>query len=177
MYDKWLKEFALWNSAHNLMAPEENPAEHLEDSLSLAPLLQGAELIVDIGSGGGFPVVPLALWAKEKKPRLRFIATDVVDKKIAFLKYSRGKFGLNMDVVKVDKHFFVEEPCLIISRAFADVKGVLQWAGRHTADCRGFLLLKGKKAESELAAAKVSGYRLIPNPRGVIARFGFRDEP
>lgn len=176
MCEAWLEEFALWNRVHNLMAQEEDPAEHVADSLSLTPYLEGANLIIDIGSGGGFPVIPLALWAKQHKPELHFIATDVVDKKIAFLKYSRAKFGLAMDVVKVDKRFFVDEPCIVISRAFADVKGALQWAGRHTSHCKGFLLMKGQKAESELALARVTNYTLIPNPRGVIVRFGFEDQ-
>ncbi|MGL5720842.1 MAG: 16S rRNA (guanine(527)-N(7))-methyltransferase RsmG [Brevinema sp.] len=174
MMDKWIQEFLMWNKVHNLMAEEEatNITEHIEDSLALVPYLdaQENELIVDIGSGGGFPVIPLAIYAKEHGKNWRFIATDVVDKKIAFLKWSRSKFGLAVEVIKVDKRLSVDEPCTVTSRAFSDVVGILKWTKRHAPGCNLFLLLKGKKATEELTAAKLTQYEIFPAPRGCIAR-------
>lgn len=173
--NRWIEELCLWSKAHNLMSTNElgNLPEHLADSLSLAPFLEdlSCPLIVDIGSGGGFPVVPLAFWAKEHEKPLRFIATDVVDKKIAFLKWSRSKFSLPMEVVKVDKKFLVEDPCLVISRAYAGVDGILKWTKQHLAEPCCYLLLKGKKAEEELASAGICDYQLFPNPRGFVVKF------
>ena len=173
MLDRWIQEFLMWNKAHNLMADDEanNIAEHVEDSLALVPYLeeQSNEIIVDIGSGGGFPVIPLAIYAKEHGKNWRFTATDVVDKKIAFLKWSRSKFGLAIDVVKVDGRLQVEEPCTVISRAFSDIVGIVKWTKRHAPGCNLFLLLKGKRATEELTAAKLLEHKIFPAPRGCIA--------
>ncbi|MGL4394306.1 MAG: 16S rRNA (guanine(527)-N(7))-methyltransferase RsmG [Brevinema sp.] len=175
----YTEDLILWNNTHNLMAKNEisNIDEHIEDSLSLIPLFESLEIknIIDIGSGGGFPVIPLAFWAKEHRPDLKFIATDIVDKKIAFLKWCGRKFDLNLDVVKVDKKFYFEEECIITSRAFASVKEILSWQQQHAPNTSQFFLLKGNKVLSELQEAGVTEYTLTENPRGFILQINRHD--
>ncbi|MGL4389069.1 MAG: RsmG family class I SAM-dependent methyltransferase [Brevinema sp.] len=175
----YTKELTLWNNTHNLMAKNEisNISEHIEDSLSLIPFLEknlddikSPNIIIDIGSGGGFPVIPLAFWAKENQKNLHFIATDIVDKKIAFLKWCTVKFDLNIDVIKVDKNFIYKDPCTITSRAFASVKDIITWQKKHTPYAVEFLLLKGNKVLTELEEAQITAYSLTENPRGYILK-------
>lgn len=167
----WLGELKRWNSVHNLVSPHQIPFldEHVADSLSLAPFLK-QNLVVDAGSGGGFPVIPLAIHSKQYNLPIRFVATDVVDKKIAFLKWSVKRFHLNVDIVKVDKNFLIEEECMLISRAFASVEKLLAWKNKHIPLCSEMFLLKGPKATEETAQLGIENAQFIPNQRGFIVK-------
>jgi 16S rRNA (guanine527-N7)-methyltransferase len=82
-----------WNSRHNLMriaAPEDFIEKHVLDSLLLAPLLPPQGLILDIGSGPGFPGIPLALYSKI----WTLILIESQQKKGAFLKEAVATLGL-----------------------------------------------------------------------------------
>lgn len=167
----WLEELKRWNSVHNLVSARQIPLldEHTADALSLAPFLNH-QLIVDAGSGGGFPVIPLAIYAKHHNLSMRFVATDVVDKKIAFLKWSVKKFRLNADIIKVDKNFLIREECVLISRAFASVEGLVAWKDKHVPLCAEMLLLKGPSAPGETARSGIDNVEFIPNKRGFIVK-------
>ena len=76
------KELLLeWNKTHNLVSKSQarNLDEHIEDSLSVSDLL-GPE-VLDLGSGGGFPGIPLAI----KNPTKKFYLVESNAKKSAFL--------------------------------------------------------------------------------------------
>jgi 16S rRNA (guanine527-N7)-methyltransferase len=79
----YLEEMLRWNRSINLTAikdPLEALEKHLVDSLTLVPLLQGDELVLDMGSGAGLPGIPLKIaW-----PTLRVLSVDSVGKKIVF---------------------------------------------------------------------------------------------
>lgn len=167
----WLDELKRWNSVHNLVSLRQIPllGEHVVDSLSLVPFLN-QNLVVDAGSGGGFPVIPLAIYAKFHDLPVRFVATDVVDKKIAFLKWSIKRFHLDVDIIKVDKNFLIEEECMLISRAFASVGKLLAWKTQHTPFCSEMVLLKGRDAPQETIDAGINNAQFIPNQRGFIVK-------
>lgn len=82
------------NRAFNLTAitdPDEAWTKHIEDSLSLLPELadvQGA--VVDVGSGGGLPAIPLAI----ARPDLRFTLVESTAKKARFLADAARTLGL-----------------------------------------------------------------------------------
>tara|TARA_Y100001934_G_scaffold237437_1_gene289636 strand:+ start:351 stop:989 length:639 start_codon:yes stop_codon:yes gene_type:complete len=72
-----------WNRVHNLttvIEPEQILTHHLLDSLTIASLVKGTRLL-DIGSGGGFPGIPLALALRETK----WILIDSRGKRARFL--------------------------------------------------------------------------------------------
>ena len=83
----WLgQELLRWNRTHNLTAitdPAEVREKHLADSLTLLPLLKGATRLLDLGSGAGFPALPLKLAC----PALEVVSVDAVGKKIAFQRH------------------------------------------------------------------------------------------
>lgn len=79
-------ELVRWNKQINLTAihgQDEITVKHLVDSLSLVPLLEQGIRLLDIGSGGGFPALPLAI----VRPDLRITSIDAVNKKISFQRH------------------------------------------------------------------------------------------
>lgn len=84
---EWLgQELLRWNRTHNLTAitdPAEVREKHLVDSLTLLPLLKDATRLLDLGSGAGFPALPLKLVC----PALEVVSVDAVGKKIAFQRH------------------------------------------------------------------------------------------
>ncbi|GAB4297191.1 MAG: hypothetical protein Fur0034_06990 [Desulfuromonadia bacterium] len=63
-FDILVDELIRWNRSINLTAihnPREIVVKHLIDSLSVTPFTKGAQTILDIGSGAGFPSLPLAI--------------------------------------------------------------------------------------------------------------------
>ena len=70
-----------WNRTHNLVSKSqaENLEEHINDSLSISPFL--GKNVIDLGSGGGLPGIPLAISNPDKK----FFLVESNTKKAAFL--------------------------------------------------------------------------------------------
>ena len=80
-----------WNKTHNLVSKNQaqNLEEHITDSLSISPLL--GKNIIDLGSGGGLPGIPLAIINPEKN----FFLVDSNTKKGAFLLNASTKLKLS----------------------------------------------------------------------------------
>lgn len=82
-----------WNRKVNLTAitePSEVVEKHLIDSLAAVQLLGESEQVLDLGAGGGFPAIPLAVM----RPDCRFVLVDAVAKKVGFLKAAAAGLGL-----------------------------------------------------------------------------------
>jgi 16S rRNA (guanine527-N7)-methyltransferase len=84
---EWLgQELLRWNLTHNLTAitgPAEVREKHLADALTLLPLVADASHLLDLGSGAGFPALPL----KIVRADLEIVSVDAVGKKIAFQRH------------------------------------------------------------------------------------------
>lgn len=86
-----------WNRAYRLTAfesLEEACTLGVAPSLAAGPLLPRGAQVLDVGSGGGFPAVPLAL----ARPDLVFTLTEPSLSKAAFLREAAVQLGLNMSV-------------------------------------------------------------------------------
>ncbi len=109
-----------WNRVHNLTSviePEEIITHHLLDSLSIASLIRG-ERVIDVGSGGGFPGIPLAL----ALPDTRWTLVDSRGKRARFLEEVVDLLGLErVEVVHQRiEHYFPEENFdTLVARAVA----------------------------------------------------------
>ena len=114
---------AKWNKVYNLTAvrdPEAMLTQHLLDSLTVLPHLQGVRRIIDIGSGAGLPGIPLAI----ARPECKMTLLDSIHKKSTFQRQACLELGLaNVEVVcERVEHF---KPGVrfevAISRAFSDL--------------------------------------------------------
>jgi 16S rRNA (guanine527-N7)-methyltransferase len=89
---KYFLELLLkWNSTHNLVSKtqQKNLQEHIEDSLCVSGHLGNA--VVDVGSGGGFPGIPLAI----TNPDSKFYLVESNNKKASFLLNTKNLLGLD----------------------------------------------------------------------------------
>jgi 16S rRNA (guanine527-N7)-methyltransferase len=97
--DAHIRLLLAWTAAINLTAvrdPEDVARLHVLDSLAAVPLLRdrGAAQLLDLGSGGGFPGLPLAV----ALPAERALLVDSVGKKVRFLETSIRASGLDGSV-------------------------------------------------------------------------------
>lgn len=96
-----VKHYALlrrWNQRVNLtriIEPGEAATLHYAESLFGAKFIAGARTVLDIGSGAGFPAIPLAV----ARPDVRVIALEANQKKSLFLKEAKDELELgNVEV-------------------------------------------------------------------------------
>jgi 16S rRNA (guanine527-N7)-methyltransferase len=148
-----------WNKTYNLTALK-NPAEaithHLLDSLAILPslteqssVLSPQSSVLDVGSGGGLPAIPLAI----ARPELHITLIDAVQKKTAFLQQVVIELGLARVEVR---HGRVEKLAgrydLITSRAFAELKDFVALTRHLLAPNGRWLAMKGQHPAAEIAA-------------------------
>lgn len=82
------------NKVHNLTAIKDVPGvitKHFADSLTIAAHISPGAKIIDVGTGGGFPTLPLAI----ARPDLKITAIDSTSKKITHVQNTAVKFGLD----------------------------------------------------------------------------------
>ena len=140
-----------WNRAYNLTSvrdPAQMISRHLLDSLSIVPWITAPRLL-DVGSGGGLPVIPLAIIMPDRQ----FVALDSNQKKTRFLTQCKLELGLeNLEVVRARAEDLppTESFEQISSRAFAAVANMIEWCGRLLTPTGEFLAMKGPDWASEL---------------------------
>jgi 16S rRNA (guanine527-N7)-methyltransferase len=158
-----------WNRVYNLTAVRDVKrmvSHHLLDSLAAVPYFQG-ERVLDVGSGGGLPGIPLAI----ARPELRVALIDSIAKKTAFLLQVKAELGLaNLEVVTSRVEDFHPEAKfdVITSRAFSDLKEFVGLT-RHLLMPGGrWLAMKGVLPHEEIVSlpdwAKVSANHALVVP-------------
>jgi 16S rRNA (guanine527-N7)-methyltransferase len=140
-----------WNRAYNLTSltdPVQMVTHHLLDSLAVKPWIHGSRM-ADIGSGAGFPGIPLAI----ADPGLIVVLVDAVGKKVRFQKQVILELGLaQVSAVHTRvENYRPEKPFdTVISRAFAATRDFVAMAG-HLVGPEGCLLaMKGRDPKAEL---------------------------
>lgn len=142
-----------WNRVHNLTAvrePEQMVALHVLDSLSLLPHLGSARRIIDVGTGPGFPGIPMAI----ARPDVHVTLLDSSHKKCAFLEQARGELRLaNVTVLcdRVESHRPETGYDLVVSRAFAELSDFVTQARHLVAPGGRFIAMKGVYPFDEIA--------------------------
>ena len=150
-YRVLLDELQRWNKKVNLTAirdRDEMVTAHLLDSLVARPLLHGVR-ILDVGTGGGFPGLPLAI----AEPDREFDLVDSNNKKIMFVQHMIGLLGLdNVNAVKARTEDYAPGYRFdtVIARAVATVPRLLELAGHHVGEDGVFVALKGRYPAEEL---------------------------
>ena len=158
--EKLLRFVALlekWNKVYNLTAvrePERMIGLHILDSLSVLSHIKGSRNVLDVGTGGGLPGIPLAIAAGETAPDLRVTMLDTIAKKTTFVRHVIGELGLaNADVVtdRVERYQPTQHFDVVISRAFAELKDFVDGAGHLCAPEGRMLAMKGVHPFDEIS--------------------------
>ena len=140
-----------WNRKVNLTAVRDRDAMvtvHILDSLAARPLLHGTT-VLDIGTGAGFPGLPLAI----VEPDRRFVLLDSINKKIQFVQHAAAVLGLaNVEAVKARAEDYAPGYRFdtVIARAVASLPQLLELAGHHVGEGGVFIALKGRYPSEEL---------------------------
>lgn len=163
--DQFTKLFALysdWNEKINVVSRKDIDnlyINHVLHSLGIAkvmPFKPGAN-VLDVGTGGGFPGIPLAILF----PETQFHLVDSIGKKITVVKGVAEGIGLqNVTADQIRAEQIKAEYDFIVSRAVTRLKEFYQWIHRkvkkqsvHDLD-NGILYLKGGDLDEELAELK-----------------------
>jgi 16S rRNA (guanine527-N7)-methyltransferase len=165
------RELRQWNEKFNLTAitdPTEIAVKHFLDSLAAGPELSDSGSLLDVGSGAGFPGIPL----KIIRPGLRVTLIDASRKKVAFLKNVVRRLGLQgVDV----RHCRAEELArtgqgedpvrgqaadkpvpfdTVISRALGELEDFVRLSLPLVAPSGRIIALKGRITDGELEGAR-----------------------
>jgi 16S rRNA (guanine527-N7)-methyltransferase len=155
-----LDELDDWNQRMNLTAIRERPQQitkHLLDSLSVQPLMRGTR-ILDVGTGAGFPGLPLAI----ANPARHFTLLDSTAKKLKFIDHVAQLLGIT-NVTTVHER---AENCrvtvrfdTILSRAVGPVERFVKWSGHLCVGGGRLLAMKGRYPTDELQGLP-SGWKI-----------------
>jgi 16S rRNA (guanine527-N7)-methyltransferase len=142
-----------WNSAFNLTAVtnlQQMVVVHLLDSLSLTPFMHGCQ-ILDVGTGAGFPGLPLAI----TQPDQRFVLLDSNLKKTRFVQQAILELDIN-NVVVVHQRIEDYRPDAQFDIVFARAVSSLSFMVDNVADLvvKGgtILMPKGRFPQQEIDA-------------------------
>lgn len=134
----YLALFHKWNKSYNLSAirnPDDMPAKHILDSLSVLPYIK-AKHVIDVGTGAGLPGIPLAICLPETK----FILLDSNGKKTRFLFQVVQALDLqNVEIVNTRVERWHPELLFdaVLCRAYSSIPGIVE-------SCEHLLATNGK---------------------------------
>lgn len=171
--ERYMDEVLLWNEKINLTAitdREEFIQKHFIDSLLCADSdeMKRAEYIIDVGTGGGFPGVPLAVCF----PLKRFVLMDSLAKKLRVVDEICEKLGIvNVETLHgraedLGRHEeYREQFDLCVSRAVANMSTLCEYCLPFVKKGGCFIAYKGPDCESELGdasdAIRILGGKLV----------------
>ena len=149
--------YAAWNSKINVISRKDMEGlyeKHILHSLSIAALFNfpAGTQIIDIGTGGGFPGIPLAIFF----PESRFHLVDSIGKKIKVVDAVAAELGLKNVTTRHGRAEEITQPRfnVAVSRAVAPLGELWKWA-------KPLLIKTGKRAEDP-----------FDNPHGLICLKG-----
>ena len=151
----YLALLAKWNRTFNLTAirePERMVTHHALDSLAVVPALprERGLRVLDVGSGGGLPGIPIAI----ARPDAQVVLLDANGKKATFLAQAAIELPLpNVAAVaaRVEDYAPAQPFDVVISRAFADLATFAKLARKHVAPGGALYAMKGVHPHEELA--------------------------
>lgn len=161
-FDRLESLYGMWNSQINVISRKDTDnflERHVMHSLAIAKVMsfKDGSKILDIGTGGGFPGIPLAIMY----PNCEFVLVDSIGKKIKVVNEVASELGLKNVVgiheraEKIDQQFD-----FIVSRAVTAMPTFLNWTkGKFLKENNnelknGILYLKGGDLKEEMKTVK-----------------------
>lgn len=150
--------FLRWNAKINLVSRSSAPElwnRHIWDSAQVWQLLPQAEHWADFGSGGGFPAIICAIFAKNAGKPTRFTLVESDQRKSTFLRTAIRELDLNASVLA--KRVESLDPLkanVISARALSQLSDLLEFTSLHLASDGQALFPKGELWKSELDDAR-----------------------
>lgn len=150
--------YEYWNERVNVISRQDIKKiylHHVLHSLAIAKLIsfKPGTSVLDVGTGGGFPGIPLAILF----PEVRFYLVDSIGKKITVVNEIVKGIGLtNVSAEKNRAEELNMKVDFVVSRAVAPVKDIVQWTSRlikkggNNDLQNGWILLKGGDLEQEI---------------------------
>ncbi len=166
----YLQLLLKWNQSFNLISRGDEGrivSRHIVESIGLLVVADAAlgSLVVDVGSGGGFPAIPI----KILRPDLKMTLVESNGKKASFLKNVGAKLSLR-DCSVLDKRIEnltrkdIPEQDLVIARAVADLPLLWNWTSKHLRSEGKLAVIKGldQKEIDSVSEATVISTTLFP---------------
>jgi len=150
-----------WNRTHNLTAitePVDMVVQHLLDSLAIFPWVKPGRLL-DVGTGGGFPGLPLAIVA----PALDVVLLDSRGKRVQFLRHVQGRLGLEnviLENCRVENYKSETKFDTLTARAFTSLSNMVGLCEGVLGNGTRLVAMKGAEPVEEIEQLKVDHARL-----------------
>ncbi|MBL4819833.1 MAG: 16S rRNA (guanine(527)-N(7))-methyltransferase RsmG [Gammaproteobacteria bacterium] len=147
----FLEVLGKWNKKFNLSGikkPSEMISRHLLDCLAVSPYIEGS-VILDVGSGGGLPGIPLAILHPDK----HFILLDSNGKKTRFLfqvKLALGLDNITIENKRIEDYQCTEQIDIVMSRAFSSLAKLVQSCASVAGENSKLLAMKGIYPTTEI---------------------------
>jgi 16S rRNA (guanine527-N7)-methyltransferase len=163
------RELMVWNKKINLTAIKEPlliAEKHFIDSIAAASFLKNETCLIDMGSGGGFPGIPI----KIMRPLLNVVLIDSSRKKINFLKHIIRMLDLeNIEAIHSrvedlhENEAFQNQYDAVISRAFTELSNFTQLAFPLLNTRGSIYAMKGKHVNQEITSPVLEKFDLKTN--------------
>ena len=159
-FDKYMRLLLEWNEKINLTAivePDEVKIKHFLDSLTVLKYIHDDDKVIDIGTGAGFPGIPL----KIMKPDAKITLLDSLNKRINFLNIVIEELGLkNIETIHGRAEEFArnkmyrEKYDVAVSRAVANLSTLTEYMLPFVKVGGRCICMKGANVKEELNKAK-----------------------
>jgi 16S rRNA (guanine527-N7)-methyltransferase len=158
-----------WTTKINLISKPSVPhiwERHINDSVQLYRHAPAAKHWVDLGSGGGFPAIVLAVLSKQDGRNTKFTMVESDQRKCVFLRTAVRELGLNGEVLnKRIEEIPALKADILSARALSDLSKLLEYADLHLSNDGIALFPKGANWKAEDSDAKTSwNYTCEPIP-------------
>ena len=157
---------AKWNRVCKLVSRHDIKhlkTHHVDDSLGLVPFVKESSCVLDVGSGGGFPGVPLALALRS----IQFVLLERSTVKCRFLDHVKMALNLsNVSVVTDDMRSYARREDVrfdaITARAVADPMSIWNWSQNLLKPTGQVLLQTSRRFTGPLPGAQIDESQKVP---------------
>lgn len=154
----YLAQLLAMNELMNLTAitdPDQAWRKHIYDSLTLLPHLPSTDNLIDVGSGGGLPALPLAI----ARPDIAFTLVESTKKKGDFLRAVSSQVGATNVRVEASRAEQLHKSThtaaygVVTARAVARLTQLIEWTAPFVRSGGTLLFIKGQQADEEVKEA------------------------